>query len=75
MSLEQKFLNHSFPEPGRKLRMWIGVTLLAWLVMLAAIANVMLQTDSRMVQGQGDVLNEIAPAAGSGKEDSDKAGP
>ena len=68
MSLEQKFLSHSFPEPGRKLRMWIGVTLLAWLIMLGAIANMMLQNDSRLAQSQGDALNEIAPAAGPDKD-------
>lgn len=68
MSLENKFLEHSSPPRGWGLRLWIGGALLAWVIMLAAIGNMMLQTDSRLAEDQGDALNEIAPAAGSEEE-------
>ena len=64
MSLENKFIEHSYPRSGRSQRLWIGGALLAWVVMLVAIANMMLQTDSRLAEDQGNTLNEIVPAAG-----------
>jgi hypothetical protein len=64
MSLEGKFLAHNRLHAGRGQRLWIGGALLAWAVLLLAIANMMLQTDGQIAEGQGDKLNQIIPAAG-----------
>lgn len=64
MSLENKFLKHRYTGAGRSQRLWVGGALLAWVIMLVAIANMMLLTDSRVAENQGNRLNEIAPAAG-----------
>ena len=68
MSLENKFIEHSYTRAGRHQRLWIGGALLAWVVMLVAIANMMMQTDSRVAEDQGGILNEIVPAAGPEKD-------
>ena len=70
MSLENKFLEHNYARAGRGLRLWIGGALLAWVIMLVAIANMMLQTDSRVAEDQGGELNEIAPALGPDEDSS-----
>lgn len=79
MSLEGKFLEHNQLHTGRGLRLWIGGALLAWAILLLAIANMMLQTDVRLAQDQGGALNQITPAAGTPAagtdEKSDSAGP
>lgn len=71
MSLEGKFLEHSQLHTGRGLRLWIGSAFLAWAILLAAIANMMLQNDSRLAQDRGDALNQIIPAAGPAKDSGD----
>lgn len=63
MSLEQKFLDQSDLQPGSRLRLWIAGALAAWVLMLAAVLNMVMQPDSRIAEDSGS-LNEIAPAAG-----------
>lgn len=63
MSLEQKFLRQSDLEHQPQLRLWIGGALLAWVLVLAAIMNMVAQPNSQIADNI-DSLNEIAPAAG-----------